>query len=492
MSATTNFLAVDLGASSGRVMLGQWDGARFDLHELHRFVNQPVQVLGALHWDALRLWGEIKTGIARYAAQFDTPLAGIGVDTWGVDFALLDRAGRLIGNPISYRDPRTDGMIERVFAIVPRHQVFAQTGIQVMPINTLYQLMSLAGDPWLADADSLLLMPDLFHYWMTGVKAVEYTNASTTQMLDCRARRWATELLEQLKIPTHFLPPTVAPGTILGNLLPDLLSETGLRGPAPVIAPGSHDTASAVAAIPGLDASSAYISSGTWSLVGVEIAQPILSDAALELNITNEGGVADTIRLLKNVAGLWLIQESQRQWQREGTLYDWEALLALAGQATPFASLIDPDAAEFLHAGDMPARIRAFCAHTGQPVPESVGAIVRCCLESLALRYRWVIEALERVAGLEVATIRVGGGGSQNQMLCQFTADACQRAVVTGPVEATALGNVMIQAIATGYLPDIAAGRRAIAASIEQRTFEPGAAATWQVAFARFGRLLQA
>src|SRR5262249_30805567 len=352
MTHKANFLAVDLGASSGRVMLGRWDGERFDLQELHRFVNESIHVLGSMHWDVLRLWSEIKLGMARYAASVDTPLAGIGVDTWGVDFALLDRAGRLIGNPVTYRDPRTDGMIERVFEIVPRRQVFAQTGIQVMPINTLYQLMSLAGDPWLDAADSLLLMPDLFHYWLTGLKSVEYTNASTTQMLDCRTGSWATDLLEQLKLPTHFLAPIVAPGTILGNLLPGVLSETGLHGPVPAIAPGSHDTASAVAAIPGLDASSAYISSGTWSLVGVEVGQPILSDGALALNITNEGGVAGTIRLLKNVAGLWLVQESQRQWQREGTTYDWETLLGLAHRAKPFQSLIDPDAVEFLHAGD--------------------------------------------------------------------------------------------------------------------------------------------
>jgi rhamnulokinase len=418
------------------------------------------------------------------------PLAGIGVDTWGVDFALLDRAGRLIANPITYRDPRTDGMIERVFAQVPRQAVFARTGIQVMPINTLYQLMSMAGDSQLAAAKTFLLMPDLFHYWLTGALAVEYTNATTTQILDCRARRWATELLDQLSIPSHFLPPIVAPGTILGDVLPDVLGETGLRGPVPVIAPGSHDTASAVAAIPGLDTSSAYISSGTWSLVGVEIAQPILSDDALALNITNEGGVANTIRLLKNVAGLWLVQESQRQWQREGTTYGWEQLLTLADQAAPFSSLIDPDAADFLHAGDMPARVRAFCQRSGQPAPESIGAVVRCCLESLALKYRWVIEALERVAGLRITTIRVVGGGSQNRLLCQFTADACARAVVTGPVEATALGNVMVQAIASGHLPDIAAGRRAIAASISQRTFEPRANEAWERAYARFAKLL--
>jgi rhamnulokinase len=490
MASTINFLAVDLGAASGRVMLGRWDGERFALQELHRFVNEPVQVLAQMHWDVLQLWSEIKAGLARYAALSDTPLAGIGVDTWGVDFALLDRAGHLIGNPVTYRDSRTDGMIDRVFERVPRRQVFGQTGIQVMPINTLYQLMSMVGDPQLDSAETLLLMPDLFHYWLTGAKAVEYTNATTTQMLDCRARRWATELLAQLSIPSHFLPATVAPGTILGSVLPSLLSETGLRGAVPVIAPGSHDTASAVAAIPGLDAHSAYISSGTWSLVGVEVEQPILSDAALELNITNEGGVANTIRLLKNVAGLWLVQESQRQWQREGTTYSWEQLLTLAGQSEPFHSLIDPDAIEFLHAGDMPARIGAFCQRSGQPAPASVGALVRCCLESLALKYRWTIDALERVAGMRIQTIRVVGGGSQNRLLCQFTADACQRMVVTGPVEATALGNVMIQAIAAGQLPDIAAGRRAIAASISQQTFEPGPPEAWQAAFARFVQLL--
>jgi rhamnulokinase len=490
MASTINFLAVDLGAASGRVMLGRWDGERFALQELHRFVNEPVQVLAQMHWDVLRLWSEIKVGLARYAALSDTPLAGIGVDTWGVDFALLDRAGRLISNPVTYRDSRTDGMIDRVFERVPRNQVFGQTGIQVMPINTLYQLMSLVGDPQFDSAETLLLMPDLFHYWLTGAKAVEYTNATTTQMLDCRERRWATELLAQLSIPSHFLPATVAPGSILGNVLPNVLSETGLRGEVPVIAPGSHDTASAVAAIPGLDARSAYISSGTWSLVGVEVEQPILSHAALELNITNEGGVANTIRLLKNVAGLWLVQESQRQWQREGTSYSWEQLLTLADQSEPFHSLIDPDAIEFLHAGDMPARIGAFCQRSGQPAPESVGALVRCCLESLALKYRWTIDALERVAGMRIETIRVVGGGSQNRLLCQFTADACQRTVVTGPVEATALGNVMVQAIAAGQLPDLAAGRRAIAASISQQTFEPGLSEAWQAAFARFVQLL--
>ncbi|HEX5692474.1 MAG TPA: rhamnulokinase family protein, partial [Roseiflexaceae bacterium] len=406
MNSSANFLAIDLGASSGRAMLGRWDGARFDLQELHRFANEPVSALGRLHWDVLRLWHEIKHGMARYATQFDAPLAGIGVDTWGVDFALLDRAGRLLGNPVTYRDPRTEGMIERVFAQVPRAEVFAQTGNQILSINTLFQLASMAGDPQLDAAETLLMMPDLFNYWLTGVRAVEYTNATTTQMFDPRERRWAGALLDRLGLPGRILGPIIEPGTRLGELRAELLAETGLRGPGTVSAPGSHDTASAVAAVPGLDERSAYISSGTWSLVGVEIPAPILSDAALALNVTNEGGVGGTVRLLKNVTGLWLLQESQRQWAREGAAQSWEQLLALAEQAEPFRSLVDPDSDLFLQPGDMPARIREFCRRSGQPAPESIGAVVRACLESLALKYRWVLEAIERVAAVRVETIR--------------------------------------------------------------------------------------
>ena len=489
MSNTANFLAVDLGASGGRVMLGRWDGARFELQELHRFANEPATIMGRIHWDVLRLWNEIKTGIVRFA-QLKEPLDGIGVDTWGVDFALLDRAGRLIENPVTYRDSRTNGMIEKTYAIVPRREVFAQTGLQTRPLNTLFQLMSLAGDRQLEAADTLLMMPDLFHYWLTGVKAVEYTAASTSQMLDARERRWATGLLDRLGLPTHFLKPVVEPGTVLGDMRADLLSEVGLRGPVRVIAPGSHDTASAVAAVPGLDERSAYVSSGTWSLVGAEVRQPILTDAAAEQNLTNEGGVDGTIRLLKNVAGLWMLQESRRQWEREGSSYGWTDLMAHADGAAPFQSLIDPDHADFLPPGDIPRRARDFCRRTGQPVPESVGAVMRCCLESLTLKTRQVIESIERVTGTPVETIRVVGGGSQNWLLCQFIADACCRPVVAGPVEATALGNVMVQAIAAGYLPDIAAGRQAIAASATQQTYEPRATTAWDAALARFNRLL--
>ncbi|HSN74191.1 MAG TPA: rhamnulokinase family protein [Anaerolineae bacterium] len=494
MKHSTNFIAIDLGASNGRVLLGRWDGSRFDLHELHRFANGPVNVLGSLHWDVLQLWSEIKTGLARYAQQWNEPLAGIGLDTWGVDYALLDRAGRLLGNPYHYRDARTDGMVERAFELAGRDAIFNTTGIQFMQLNTLYQVLSMVErrDPQLAAAETLLMLPDLFHYWLTGRRVAEYTIASTSQMLDARSRTWANALLASLGIPAAILPPVTMSGTVLGELRPEVAAETGLRHAPPVIAVGSHDTASAVAAVPGLDGRSAYISSGTWSLVGVETPQPVIDQRALALNFTNEGGASGNIRLLKNVTGLWLLQESRRQWQREGRDYGWGDLLALAGQALPFRSLIDPDARDFAGPGDMPAAIRAYCRRTGQPEPGDVGAVVRCCLESLALKARWVIEALESLLGHSLETIRIVGGGSQNHLLAQWTADACQRPVVAGPVEATALGNLMVQAIAAGHLPNVAAGRQAVAASVELHAFEPGPAGSWQEAWGRFQELLAA
>lgn len=492
MSQTHHFLAIDLGASSGRVILGQLDDQRFELRELHRFPNGPVSVQGHLHWDVLRLWQEIKTGIGRYAAQFDAPLEGIGVDTWGVDFALLDGAGRLLGNPYHYRDTRTAGMPEYVDGRLSPQQLYARTGIQRMPINTIYQLVSMQQqrDPQLAAAETLLLMPDLLHYWLTGVRLAEYTNATTTQLFDAQARDWAGDLLGALDLPAQILPAVRAPGSLLGELLPDLRDELGLRQAVPVIASASHDTASAVAAIPGLDARSAYISSGTWSLVGMEIAQPILSEQAHALNFTNEGGVGGTIRFLKNVGGLWLLQECQRIWRQAGQELSWPALLDLAAQAPALQHLVDPDAPEFLNPGDMPAALRAYCQASGQPVPESIGALARCCLESLALRYRWVVEALESLTGQGLETIRIVGGGSQNALLCQFTADACGRRVVAGPVEGTALGNILVQAVARGFLPDIAAGRRAVGASVTQSVFEPRPSAAWDAAYARFKALI--
>ena len=458
----------------------------------HRFPNGPVTVLGHLHWDVLGLWREIKTGLRRYAEVDDTadvPLAGIGVDTWGVDFALLDEAGSLLGQPYHYRDARTDGMVERASEEVSRDRIYGHTGVQFMQINTLYQLYSMhvQRDPRLDCAKTLLMMPDLFTYWLTGRKVGEYTIASTSQLLNARRRTWDTELLEALSLPTHIFLELVQPGTIVGPLLDGVAEEMGLAGASvPVIATGSHDTASAVAAIPELDETGVYISSGTWSLMGIELSEPMLGEGALALDVTNEGGVGGTIRLLKNVAGLWLLQESRKQWQKEGETYSWEELLEQATRAEPFRSFINPGAETFLSPGDMPAAIRRYCRETQQPEPESVGAVVRCCLESLALKYRSVLDGLEGLLGRRLETVYIVGGGSQNALLNQFTADACLRPVIAGPVEATALGNLAVQALATGHVSDLAAGRRVVAASVSRQRYEPEQGDAWQEAYERF------
>ncbi|GAC1325908.1 MAG: rhamnulokinase family protein [Chloroflexota bacterium] len=473
-------------------MLGRWDGERIDLQELHRFPNDPIEEQGSLHWDVFRLWQEIKAGLRAYATRGHEPLVGIGIDTWAVDFGLLDQNGALLGNPYHYRDRRTEGVAGRVDERIDPGHRYAQTGMQRLPFNTLYQLVSMQerDDPQLAAAATLVLIPDLFHYWLTGRKVAEYTNATTTEFFAAREHRWATDLLSALDLPTHLLPPIVEPGTVLGPLLPAMRREVGLQTDVPVIASATHDTASAVAAIPDLDARSAYISSGTWSLVGVELSAPILTDAARRLNFTNEGGVDGTIRFLKNVGGLWLQQECKRQWQREGQVFTWPALIALAERATPLWSLVDPDAPEFLNPANMPNAIRAYCRRTGQPEPASVGAIVRCCIESLALKYRWVLRSLEQVTGQTLETIRIVGGGSQNTLLCQLTADVCQRPVVAGPIEATALGNIVVQAVALGLLPNIAAGRVAVGASAPHVVHEPRTVTDWSPAIRVFDGLV--
>jgi rhamnulokinase len=514
--STADFLGIDLGAESGRVVLARWNGARFALDEIHRFPNHPVTLFHALpigshpansapeeslHWNVLGLWAGILDGLGEYAARHlnggvagntGGTLAGIGIDTWGVDFALLDRRGRLLGPPYHYRDARNNGMEERLFACVDAAEIFDLTGIQFMQINTLYQLYAMRhyADPQLDMASMLLMMPDLFHYWLTGVMAGEYTIASTSQMLHAADRNWATRLLARLDLPTQILPPLVAPGTTLGPLLPAVAQAAGLPGDTPVIAPGGHDTASAVAAIPGLDADSVYISSGTWSLMGVEIPAPIVNEQVRALNFTNEGGVDGTIRLLKNIGGLWLLQECRRHWARAGQNYSWDDLLVRAEAAEPFRSLVNPDAPEFLNPDHMIEAICAACIATGQPAPESVGQVVRCCLESLALRYRWTLDALEQLTERRLGVIRIVGGGSQNRLLCRMTADACGRPVVAGPVEATALGNIMIQAIASGHIGSLAQGREAIAVSVELGEYAPQAQDGWDEAYQRFLALL--
>jgi rhamnulokinase len=503
MARTLEFLAIDLGASSGRVVAGRWDGARFGLSEVHRFPNGPVSQMGRQHWDALGIWSEIKQGLARAAAGRSdvarigvgsgadvvgrqAELAGLGLDTWGVDFALLDRAGNLLGNPYCYRDRRTAGMMPLVFERVPRRDVFVATGVQPMQYNTLYQLMAMvhAQDPQLDAAATLLTMPSLFAYWLSGRPVAERTHASTTQCLDASTGSWATGLLDALRIPTRIFPPIVEPGTLLGPLSSDVTAETGISA-APVFSVASHDTASAVAAIPGLDAHSAYISSGTWSLMGVELPSPILTDAVLAGGFTNEGGVAGTTRLLRNIPGLWLVAECRRRWQRDGRDHDWDELVAMAGRSPGLRSLVDPDDPSLVSPPDMPAAIAELCRATGQERPESVGEVVRCCLDSLALRCRATLDDLAAVTGERPTALRVVGGGSQNRLLCQLTADACGLPLVAGPVEATAFGNLIVQAIAAGELGGVAEGRAAVAASVTLETYEPRAGADWDAALSR-------
>jgi rhamnulokinase len=492
MPNAKHFLAFDLGAESGRGILGRLDGSRLSLEIIHRFPNGAVRTLDALHWDVLRLYSEMLQTLRRCAAQHGA-LDGIGVDTWGVDFALLGRGGVLLGNPRHYRDPYTEGIMEQAFARVPRAEIFRHTGIQFMRFNTLFQLLALQRDrsPLLDMAETLLFMPDLFHYWFTGIKVNEYTDASTSQMLDANTRNWSHELIRAFALPSQIFGTLIQPGAVLGPLRPSIMQETGINA-ASVIAPASHDTASAIVAVPASVPSWAYISSGTWSLMGVEWKQPLVSDAAREANFTNEGGVGGTIRFLKNIMGLWLVQECRRAWERAGTVYSYDELMRQAEMAAPFVSLVNPDEPSFLLPANMPAALADFCRKTGQPAPDSVGATVRCALESLALCYRWVLERLETLTGQRAEVIHIVGGGSQNALLNQFTAEACNRPVLAGPVEATAIGNVLVQALGAGVLGSVTDAREVVRRSFEVRTFTPHQPDAWQAPYERFCKLLHA
>jgi rhamnulokinase len=483
-------LAYDLGAESGRALIGKFDGRRLALDVVHRFPNGGVPTLDSLHWDVLRLYQEILGGMRKAAAEHGE-FASVGIDTWGVDFGLLGRGGVLLGNPRHHRDPHTEGILDAAFAIVPRERIYERTGIQFMRFNSIFQLLAMkrAGSPLLDVAETMLLVPDLLHYWLTGMKVVEYTNASTTQMIDPVTRSWARDLVAAFGLSDKLLGTIVQPGTVLGPLRTQIVSQTGLTS-IPVIAPATHDTGSAVAAAPAKGESWAYISSGTWSLMGAEVRQPVTHAKALEYNFTNEGGVDGTIRLLKNIMGLWLIQECRRTWENEGTSYAYDALMRLAQEAPAFGPIINPDDNSFMLPPHMPRAIADFCRKTGQSAPETPGAIVRCALESLALRYRWVLEKLEELTGKRLDVIHIVGGGSQNTLLCQLTADACKRKVVAGPVEATAIGNVLVQAIGLRLIGNLAQAREVVRESFETTEFTPKDPGPWDEAYQRFVKLI--
>lgn len=471
-------LAVDLGAESGRVMAVHFDGRQVALEELHRFPNTTVTLNGTLHWNFLRLWGDIQAGIEKGKALHP---ASIGVDTWGVDFGLLDRQGHLIGNPVHYRDNRTAHMMSRAFAKVPQADIFAQTGIQFMSINTLYQMLSLveANSPQLQIAHTFLTAPDLLNYWLTGTKVSEFSIATTTQMFNPTTGDWAKPLLDQLGIPSHIFPEIVPPGTRLGQY-------DGI----PVIAPACHDTGSAVAAMPASTPHFAYISSGTWSLVGLEIPDPIINDAALAANVTNEGGVGGTYRLLNNVTGLWILQQCRKTWQAQGHNYSYADLVTLAQAAPPLAAFIDANDPRFLPPGDHPQKVRDFCAETGQPAPADTGSVVRCVLESLALKYREVLDKLRGLTGQPLDVLHIGGGGTQNKLLNQMAANATGLPVVAGPVEATVIGNAIVQLIALGEIGDIAQARAMVAGMAELKRYEPQETAVWQAMYNRYQEII--
>ncbi len=490
MAATREMLAIDVGAASGRGIVGQFDGQKIRLSIVHRFTNSPVQLLDQMVWDAPGLFHEIVHCLrAGHTSCHD--IASVGVDTWGVDFGLIGRGGTLLGLPRHYRDPHTESAMDLAFQTFSREDIYRRTGIQFLRFNTLFQLIAMRRDhsPLLAGAEHLLMMPDLFHYWLTGIKSNELTNASTTQLMDARTRSCDYELAAKFGINPNWLGSLVQPGTILGPLRRQIATDTGVN-PVPVIAPATHDTASAVVAIPASGNDWAFLSSGTWSLLGAELPQPVITAASLAANFTNEAGVGKSIRFLKNIMGLWLVQECQQSFAKAGHDYSFNELMELADQARPFHCLVDPDDASFLLPPDMPQAISAFCRRTNLPAPAEPGQFIRCCYESLALKYRHVLLQLESLTGRQIKAVHVVGGGSQNAMLNQFTADAINRPVIVGPIEATALGNVMMQAMGLGLVDSLTQIREVVQQSVETKTYEPKEPAKWDEAYGRFRTLV--
>ncbi len=484
-----SFLGLDLGASNGRAVIGRLERERLIVTELHRFPNEMVEIHGHLFWDIARLYQEVKTAI-KLCSQSGDKLDGIAIDTWGVDFGLIGPDGVLLGLPYAYRDSRTDGAPEEFFVKMPRERLYQLTGIQVMPINSIFQLLAMKRDdsPALKLAEALLFMPDLLGYFLTGVKKTELTIATTSQLYNPSSQRWEKDIFAALGVNEGIMQEVIEPGSILGTLCDPIARETGAGG-APIIATASHDTASAVAAVPATGDDWAYISSGTWSLVGIESDRPVLNDLARELNFTNEGGICGTIRFLKNVCGLWLLQECRRIWGAER--YSFAELIESMQEAAQFRSLIDPDHSLFLHPSDMPEAIRRFCFASSQPVPTNPAEFVRCIFESLALKYRLILDQIKKITGRSIKVLHIVGGGALNTALCQFTSDATGLRIVAGPAEATAIGNILGQAMAVETVSGLAQLREISRNSTSLVHYEPKDPAKWEAVFPRFLELCE-
>ncbi len=489
---TTNkksVLAFDFGASSGRAMLASYEDGKINLREIHRFSNDPVNVCGTLYWDILRLFHEMKQGIlkAKQLGGFDS----IGIDTWGVDFGLIDSDGKLLENPVHYRDSRTDGMVEEVFKTVDRDELYKSTGNQIMAINTLFQLYSLKKNrpEILNRADKLLFIPDLLAYFLTGEKHSEYTIATTAQLLSAQTGDWNRELMKKLGLPDDIFCDIIQPGSVHGMLKADICEELGVDS-VPVIAIAQHDTASAVAAVPAKNDDFIYVSCGTWSLFGTLLKKPLVNDECVKANITNEGGISSTIRFLKNIMGLWLIQESRRQWIREGNEMSYAELERLALDSKPFSCFIDPDAPDFVKPGNLPKRIRAFCERTGQHVPATTGEVMRCIYESIAFKYRYSLEQIEAITGKKYPAIHIVGGGTKDNLLCRMTASACNTDVFAGPIEATVCGNVAVQLCALGEIESFDSIRSVVENSSDIIKYAPTNPADWDSEYERFKSII--
>ena len=490
MAEAQYYVAIDLGAESGRLTVGVFDGEKLKLHEVYRFRTGPTYVLNTMRWDILGFWREIEGGLSAVGAELHKRPVTIGIDSWGVDFGLLDRDGELIANPYHYRDRRTSCVVDKVCHLISRREIFERTGIQFMPVNTLYQLYSMveSDSAQLRRAETFLMIPDLLNYWLTGQKASEFTNATTTQLHDPRDG-WSKAIFEKLGLPLAIMPRVVPPGTVLGPLLKDVASQTGLEG-VRVVASASHDTGSAVVGTPSSGANWAYLSSGTWSLLGVEVEAPVLDEQAFRYNFTNEGGPAGTFRFLKNISGLWLVQECRRAWSAAGKDISYAELTELASHARPLVAMIDPDDPIFLQPGDMPRRIESYLAQPSGVIGFDPGTTVRIILESLALKYRYVLEQIEAVSGRHINTIYIVGGGSENKLLNQFTADATGRVVFAGPTEATAVGNILMQALACGEVGSLADAREVVRRSFTIAMYEPKSRTAWDEAYGQFVQML--